>query len=229
MLEITPNEQDMLVSIKDVVNLDEELLQIEKEIFLSRIALEFSVFRLYRIARDELWKEKFDTLNDFFKFITDSYGISIGTIKTRIASYKAMEWAGYTPEEAIKLVADKPYLYAQAINKVVSMETNREPELKINLEDDIDPKQKLREILSDVGEMRVSDAKKFLHENYTMEPIIGSVYDNGELYITYTIFAPSFDGESTIASEGTIIFRTTSEIPPEVNNFLEKIAKRGNY
>ena len=84
MFDITPteNESQYTINIPEIVSLDDELLQISKEIFVSRAALEFSLYRLYRILETGIWKEKYN-YEEFSTYISETFDVSMMTLASR--------------------------------------------------------------------------------------------------------------------------------------------------
>lgn len=226
MFDITTSEtgNQYNISIPEIVSLTDELQQIAKEIFVSRAALEFSLYRLYRILETGIWKETY-TYEDFSEYIQETFNVSMMTLASRKRSYRALAWMGYTAEESIRMMIDKPHLYTKAIQNLVLFNdtTSDKPVLKIAVDDEEAPVQIARDIIESITDMTVSDAQKYIRENYTAEPTVTINIEGGAIVVSYTLFAPDVDGEVQISEQDKIVFHPNKTVP---NSVLSEIKSR---
>lgn len=227
--DIILSDNGSVVQIPDIVSLDDEFAQVDKEIFVHKASMEFAVYRIYRIFRDEYWKERFKTLNEYIDYVAERFDISAATIRNRITTYKALEWAGYSGSECIQMMMDKPQLYTQTMRSLIDV-TPTTTNIKIGVPEESEPQKVIQEIVEDVAHMSLNDARKYLNENYTMEPTIAATIEGNQLVVTYTTFIPTADGGVDIQDIGRIIYTPNrTDFPEDVKSFIERMARRGNY
>lgn len=216
------------VSVPAMLPLKEELEKISREYFLSRAATELVMFRIYRIKTTEAWKEGYESYREFCDDMTAKFGISKMTMHTRTTTYQTLIWCGYTEEDAIRLMVEKPYMYTQVVDNMVRRNRDGVPELVINVDKDDDPKIVAKQIIGNVADMKTNEAVQYVRESFTAEPVIRAWISGGVLMIDYTTYAPGLDGEVGIDLQGTVSFHPSDDVPQIVLDRLTLIAARLN-
>lgn len=62
------------VIVPSIGSVREEMAQIDREFAISRIAYEIAMFRIYRINKMELWRDGFNSFEDFVNTMVEEYG-----------------------------------------------------------------------------------------------------------------------------------------------------------
>lgn len=198
-----------------------EMAQIDKEFFVARAAQEFVMYRIYRIRKSEMWKDTYNTYQDFCQDIREKYGISYMTIHTRNTAYRLLEWIGYDANDAIKMMLEKPYLYSQVIQNLVTFNNDmEEPIIMANIDNER-PKESLREIITDAGAMdSVREALTYVKENYTLKPTVSAYMSENNIVIEYTTYAINIAGEPEIDVNERITLYSDKPLPDVVYNAI---------
>jgi len=212
----TTNQPTTFITVSDT--LADELNRIEKEMYVAKAANEFVMYRIYRIRTNELWKQSYPTYTDFCADMLEKHGISGMTIHTRNTAYRALEWAGYTPDESIKMMIESPYLYSKTIENLVKFPNtiNSEPVLLANVEG----KEEIKEIIGNVSEMTVRDAIAYVRENYTLTPTMRAYMRENKVVVEYTTYKLNKLGEPEIDLCECITFFPDKEYTNDVYSAL---------
>lgn len=213
------------ITVEPVLSFDGELEQINKELFVANAAREFAMYRMYRIYRDKLYVEKFNTFTDFCEEMNDLYEVSRPTIYGRIKSYSSLEWIGYSPEDAIRLMIERPYVISQITNSLVHITPDKEIEIKIPVEEEKTPQNTVKDIIEQTSQMTLQDASLYIKENYTFEPTIRLIVDANKIIIEYTEFAPDVAGNSEIVSYGKVTFHPDGLYPDYVDSYIKRLVR----
>lgn len=222
MEELVPVNQ---IIVSPVFSFQEELLQIDKELFIASAAREFAMYRIYRIYRDKLYTNDFSSFTDFCDRMNELYEISKPTIYGRIKSYTSLEWIGYTPEDSIKMMIERPFVISCITNQLVTVNQDKEIEVKIPVEEEKTPQDVVREVIEYTADMTLQDASLYIRENYTYEPTIRLTIDNNKIRVEYTEFAPNMEGASEIVNYGTVTFHPDAEFPEYVESYIKKLTR----
>ena len=216
---------DNQITVEPVTSLDNELEKINKELFVANAAREFAMFRMYRIYRDKLYIGRYKTFTDFCEEMNELYEVSRPTIYGRIKSYSSLEWMGYSPEDAIRLMIERPFVISQITNSLVHITPDKEIEIKIPVEEEKTPQDAVRNVIEQTAQMTLQDASLYIKENYTFEPTIKLIVDGNKIIIEYTEFAPNVAGDSEIVNYGKVTFFPDSVYPEYVDSYVKKLVR----
>lgn len=227
------------IIIAPFVTLDAELNEIRKETSIARITREFSLYRIYRIMNAQLWRETFDTSDEFIDYINDNFGFSRMTVYERVHAYRTLAYAGYNELDAINMISENPFKFVQVAKEIGSWNrATNEPSLTIAVPDasastkDNDAedapkvqtkKELVREIIDNAQTQPTArQAIEYVRENYTFNPTMRIHVDGDNFYLDYVLYAASLSGKPEITAQGRIIFYSDSPLPDQLKSTLTR-------
>lgn len=212
--------------IPPVFSLKEEMEQIAIETQSAAIMRETSLFRIVRIIREEIWKEKYENLGDFFKDCKEMFGFSDVTLYKRLNAYNMLRLAGRTDDESLRMMTERSYVFMS-----VATEVNR-----LNKSDNgIIAKESFDETTTqivnaiDSTSFTQREAIAYVRENYTKLPTFLVTIDKGNIVIAYTTFKTDTKGAVTIDKVGTVTFMPDSKLPPLIADIFYQAVLSSQY
>lgn len=227
------------IIIAPFFNLDAELNEIRKETSIARIMREFSLYRIYRIMNAQLWRENFETSDDFIDYINENFGFSRMTVYERTHAYRTLIYAGYDDLVAIKMISENPHKYVQVTKEIGTWNRSVDepsltipvPDIPVNnkdADDDAPPvkqtkKQLVREIIENAEtQPNARQALEYVRENYTFNPSARLGVSGNNIYLEYTLYAADINGKPEITSVGRITYYSDGPLPEALKTSLTR-------
>lgn len=211
---------------------------------ISNILKEISRYRIWRLRKNDRWKgieddygdPMYETWEDVVISLSEHLDCGRQQIYDRVRIYEQLFWLGYTAEESIKMVADKPYLYARTLDMTLDWNQREEqprvvkiPSLSSASEDEV--KEGLRDLLDNVETFdRQKDALRYVSESVLAEPQVDLYYDGDVIRVTCSTHAIDENGETHMEDYQLVTFYPDSQVPSWARDKLERLFKSvGKY
>lgn len=203
---------------------------------ISDVLKEVSRFRIWRMHKTGSWRSivddngnpMYEIWEDVVTKLSEILDCGRQQIYDRVRIYEQLNWLGYTDQESIQMIADRPYLYTRTLDMVVDWNQREEkprsiliPELANASEDKA--KEHLRSLLDDVDAFDTQkEALRFVSETVMSEPQVDLWYDGDVVRAIYYKSAIDEKGNKYVEDYGTVTFYPDGKPPAWVMEKLEK-------
>lgn len=237
MFEIQPVEVDLPAALEP----KEEVNSIVKEYMLGHALREVSLFRVWRLWRDDEYSSilsddpsalpgqpQFAAFNDFLKFLTQNLDVSRSKVYSRLKTYSLLTHLGYSEKEMVGMMATKPGLYEKVINAIFlwDQESRAATGMKTDAfgsspygQETID---NVRDFISELeAHNSVGDAISRLMHDVLGKPKISLRVVGGAIVVDYT--TTIIDGETMeelTGDSGSARFECADDVPEWVLDYL---------
>lgn len=221
-----------------------ELEQIIKEFQVAEFLGEIARYRIWRLHKSDNWKQivddsnlqKYNSWEDVITDLSELLHCGRQQLFDRVRVYEQLSWLGYSPEESIKMVAQRPSLYTRVLSMVMDWDQRKEQPRSISIPT-MDKATKedavgyIRELLDDVTTFDTQkEAIKYVSESVLLEPQVDFWYNGDVVYVKYFQQSINPDGTMQVQDYGNVTFYPDSDMPEWAKTKLEGMFKSvGKY
>lgn len=218
---------------------NQELDQIYQEFKVAEFLSEIARFRIWRLHKTEDWKQivddtnqfKYNSWEDVVTDISETLHCGRQQLFDRVRVYEQLFWLGYSPEDAIRMVAERPSLYTRVLGMVMDWDQRKEQPRSISIPNmekatKDEAVEYIKELLDDATTFETQkDAIKYISESVLLEPQVDMWYDGDVIYVKYFQQSVDLDGVMKVEDFGSIIFYPNADLPLWASDKLEAMFK----